>query len=153
MPSVEALGNAQGRPSGSPPREVQERLRHLRGRSVARAEQGDTAAIEVPHGPTVFQVVVDQFQRLADEWERETRNLSSPRAIMSHPVVDKIVSMGDIVIPLILGRMERRPWFWFQALKQLSNESIDPVKLSMRGDLQAMTDAWLQWGVRRGYIA
>jgi hypothetical protein len=92
------------------------------------------------------------FEELANQWEQETRHLSSPIAIAKHPACEHIVEMGPIiVVPLILHRMKTRPWFWFEPLMKLTRETIDPVKPSMYGNLQQMTDAWLEWGIGRGY--
>jgi hypothetical protein len=92
------------------------------------------------------------FDSLADEWERQTRNTSSPNAIARHPVVDRIVAMGHGVVPLILERMRHRPWFWFEPLTRLTGVAENPVTADMRGDMQRMTDAWVQWGVESGRI-
>jgi hypothetical protein len=93
-----------------------------------------------------------EFNLLADQWEDETRNISSPKAIMRHPAVQKIVEMGDGAVPMILRRMADRPWFWFGVLMQITKEPTDPIDPSMRGDMQKMTEAWLKWGRDRGVI-
>ena len=102
--------------------------------------------------PKIDAHVEQRFDALADQWERETRHLSSPSAIARHPACQKIIEMGGVAIPLILLRMKHRPWFWFDALTTLAKEPTNPVDPSMFGDLQKMTDAWLEWGVGRGYI-
>jgi hypothetical protein len=94
----------------------------------------------------------EEFDALADRWVRETRNMSSPNAMERHPAYQQIIQMGPRVIPLILRRMDDEPNFWFTALLQLSGESEDPVKPAMHGDLEAMTNAWLRWGERRGHF-
>jgi hypothetical protein len=93
-----------------------------------------------------------EFDLLADLWERETRNISSPKAIINHPAIQEIIHLGEDVVPLILRRMSHHPWFWFDALVRLTKESIDPVTPSMYGDMQQMADAWLNWGADRGII-
>lgn len=92
-----------------------------------------------------------RFHRLADQWEKQTRNMSSPNAVANHPTVKEIIAMGAAVVPLILNRMRCRPWFWFDALVQLTNGD-DPVTPEMHGDMMAMTDAWIQWGHDRGIV-
>ena len=96
--------------------------------------------------------IEQEFEMLADEWERETRNISPPRRIAEHPIVQKIIAMGDVAIPLILKRMTHRPWFWFHALRQLTPPKSNPVAPEMRGNMQMMTEAWIKWGEDRGYI-
>jgi hypothetical protein len=93
-----------------------------------------------------------QFKILADLWEQETRNISSPKVIASHPQVQDIINLGDDVVPLILRRMAHRPWFWFDALMRITKETVDPITPDMYGDMQQMTEAWLKWGVDRGII-
>jgi hypothetical protein len=87
-----------------------------------------------------------RFDKLANEWENETRNISSPKTIVQHPTIRRIIGMGESVVPLILRRMKHHPWFWFGPLMELTRETIDPVTPTMRGDMQQMTEAWLKWG-------
>lgn len=93
-----------------------------------------------------------EFNALADEWESETRNTTSPKAIEKHPAIRKIIMLGEDVVPLILRRMEHHPWFWFGPLMELTKEKVDPINPSMYGDMQRMTEAWIEWGIRRGKI-
>ena len=46
-----------------------------------------------------------EFNLLADQWEQETRNVSSPRAITKHPAVQTIVQLGEDAVPMILRRI------------------------------------------------
>ena len=62
------------------------------------------------------------------------------------------MALGPDVVPLILKRMQERPWFWFGPLLQLTGLKDNPVKPEMRGDMQQMTNAWVQWGVESGRI-
>jgi hypothetical protein len=94
----------------------------------------------------------DEFNLLADRWELETRNLSSPSAIVGHPAVLEMMELDDDIVPMIIQRMQYRPWFWFDILMRLTKVSDDPIDSSMRGDMQKMTDAWLRWGESRGII-
>jgi hypothetical protein len=93
-----------------------------------------------------------KFDLLADCWERETRNMSSPNAAERHPAYAQIVGMGKPVIPWILRRLAEYPAFWFRALSAITQEPDDPVEPWMYGDLDAMSDAWLRWGEEHGYI-
>ena len=91
-----------------------------------------------------------RFERLASEWQRETAHLSSPTDIARHPSYQAIVRIGESAIPLILRDLEATHSQWFQALRAITQES--PVRLEDRGDVVAMTNAWLDWGKRRQYI-
>jgi hypothetical protein len=96
--------------------------------------------------------VEETFNFLADRWERETRNITSPKVIANHPYVRAIIKIGKDVVPLILNRMKHHPWFWFGALMEITGETTDPIADGMRGDMQAMTEAWIRWGESRAII-
>jgi len=57
--------------------------------------------------------------------------------------------MGSTAVPLILQRLATAPDYWFWALKAITGD--DPVAEEHRGDLKAMTKAWLEWGRKHGY--
>lgn len=90
------------------------------------------------------------FVQLAEEWRRDTALLSSTMAIATHPVYQRIIGLGPQVVPLILAEMEKQPGHWFWALTALTGEN--PVSSEDQGCLPAMTDAWLAWGRRNGWI-
>jgi hypothetical protein len=91
-----------------------------------------------------------RFEHLAREWKRETINLSSVQEIILNPAYQRIIGMGPDMIPFILQQLERCPGFWFWALRCLTGEN--PVTQQMRGDVAAMTEAWLNWGREHGYL-
>jgi hypothetical protein len=91
----------------------------------------------------------DKFSRLADRWERETRFLSSVGDIVTHKDYLQIMALGVDVVPLILKRMKRKRGLWFDALSFLTRD--DPVTDDIRGDIRAMTDAWIEWGEENEY--
>ena len=90
------------------------------------------------------------FDRLATELKTETAHLSSATMIAGHQAFQEIVGMGQEAIPLILQDLERAPTQWFLALRSITRES--PVRPEDRGNVEAMTTAWLDWGTRRRYI-
>lgn len=92
----------------------------------------------------------DKFERLASKFESETRNLSSPPQIMKHPAYQEIIDMGEEVVPLIIDRLKKRPWYWFNALKKLTGVTNDPFPPYAQGNLQIMADAWAAWAVGKG---
>ena len=91
-----------------------------------------------------------EFDTLASEWKQETAHLSSPSMIAGHPAYQKIIGMGLEAIPLILEDLKQSKAHWFLALRAIAGES--PIRPEDRGDVDAMTDAWLDWGRRHGYI-
>ena len=70
--------------------------------------------------------------------------------IAEHRAYQEIIGMGKEAIPLILRDLKEThaPWFW--ALRSIAREN--PVRPEDRGDVDAMTAAWLDWGKRRLYI-
>ena len=92
----------------------------------------------------------DEFDTLATLWKQETEHLSSPNMIASHMAYQQIIGMGQDAIPLILRDLEETQDQWFWALRAIAKES--PIKPEDRGDIDAMTDAWIDWGKRHRYI-
>jgi hypothetical protein len=74
----------------------------------AKCNQHNSPALE-----NASSLSEDEFNLLADKWETETRNMSSPKAIIGHPAVQEIIDWGEDAVPMILRRMASRPCFWF----------------------------------------
>lgn len=90
----------------------------------------------------------ERFDRLALEWEEETRFLSSVHQIAMNRAYQQIIALGPVAVPLILRRMTETPGHWFWALQAITGE--DPVQVEHAGDVRAMTADWLRWaGSRR----
>ena len=99
----------------------------------------------VPESP----VDEERFRQLADQWEDETKYLSNPHQMARHPAYQEILGMGIGAVPEILKRLEEGTGHWFSALLKIT--SADPVSPQDRGNIPAMTAAWLEWGRRNGY--
>jgi hypothetical protein len=89
------------------------------------------------------------FLDLAAQWERETGMLSLVQKMVMHPVYQRIIGMGQPVVPLILRELEREPEHWFWALEAITG--ANPVLPEQRGRLDEMAAAWLAWGRENGY--
>ena len=94
--------------------------------------------------------LVTSFAELANRWHDETDHLSSPSSITESDTYLKIISMGEVVIPLILQDLQERGGNWYRALRILSD--ADPVPAEVRGEVPKMKEAWLSWGLDKGYI-
>jgi hypothetical protein len=90
------------------------------------------------------------FAKLSEEWQRETRYLSSTTAIATHPAYQRIIGLGPQVVPLILAELQKQPGNWFWALAALTGEN--PISPDEQGRVSAMTAAWLKWGRENGWI-
>ncbi|MDZ8187073.1 MAG: hypothetical protein RMX96_19775 [Nostoc sp. ChiSLP02] len=90
-----------------------------------------------------------EFRELAEQWRRETGMLSVISKISMHPAYQRIIGMGQPVVPLIMRELEREPDHWFWALNAITR--ANPVKPEQRGRLQQMAQAWIEWGKANGY--
>ncbi|MCL1463331.1 hypothetical protein [Argonema galeatum] len=91
----------------------------------------------------------ETFLELAEQWRRDTGMKSIVSKMSMHPAYQRIIGMGQPVIPLILRDMEKDPDHWFWALQAITG--ANPVKSEQRGFLKQMAQAWLQWGKENGY--
>ena len=91
----------------------------------------------------------ERFLVLVEQWQRETGMLSQVQKMVIHPAYQRIIGMGQPVVPLILRELEREtdPWFW--ALEVITG--ANPVTGDARGRLDQMAAAWLKWGRENGY--
>jgi hypothetical protein len=93
--------------------------------------------------------VEKKFLRLRDEWKSQRGPESSTLRLEMHPSYQKIIGMRPAVVPLLLCELETSLDSWFWALRAITEE--DPVPADLRGDGEAMANAWLRWARNRGY--
>ena len=97
------------------------------------------------------QDLTDRFQQLSKEWKRDTGHLSMVSQIAAHPSYQGIVAMGESAIPFILRDLETEPNHWFSALLAIAGEGPE-ISVHERGDMRAVSAAWLKWGKSKKYI-
>ena len=90
------------------------------------------------------------FNKLADQWERETQSVSSVPALISHPSYQRIIKLGWGVVPFLLRDLQVNRRFWFPALYEITR--IRPFDRSDAGDSERMLQAWVKWGKRKQLI-
>ncbi len=95
--------------------------------------------------------LADRFLRLSNEWKHDTGHLSLISQIAAHPSYQDIVAMGESAIPLILRDLETEPNHWFSALSAIVDEGPE-IPAHVRGDIRAISEAWLKWGKSKQYI-
>jgi hypothetical protein len=91
------------------------------------------------------------FNRLSKKWDRETLHLSSPEDVCLNWSYQCIIGLGPDALPLILSALARNKgaaWHW--ALAAISGEN--PVRKEHAGNIEKVSDDWLEWGVSRGYL-
>jgi len=92
-----------------------------------------------------------EFNLLVKEWRDATAHLSNIKIKSLHPAYQQIIAAGQDVIPFILNDLkENGPDDWFFALTKITGEN--PLNPHTAGIMRSMTDAWLQWGIKRGYL-
>lgn len=91
----------------------------------------------------------EKFSELAETWKEETKFLSSISDIIIHPAHMQIIAMGPKAVSLILNRLKEEADLWFWALHFITGEN--PITQDIRGNVKAMSEAWLEWGRKNGY--
>jgi len=97
-----------------------------------------------------------RFREFVSQWRKERNSLSSSAwDNVRSPAYQRIIGMGERALPFILREMQREvatgdPDDWFVALWSITGEN--PVPLENRGQLKEMARAWIDWGLRLGYI-
>ncbi len=90
-----------------------------------------------------------EFNSLVEEWRVQTRMLSLVTQKSMHPAYQRIIGMGQPIVPLIFRDLEQKPDHWFWALRAITGDN--PVKPEQRGRMKEMAQAWIQWGKEHGY--
>jgi hypothetical protein len=98
---------------------------------------------------TTHQETVEQsFRRLATEWKKATRHVSSTTVMNNHPAYRKIIGLGQEVVPLLLRDMHDNHTHWFCALREITG--AQPIPQSAAGIVPKMVEAWLGWAKEHG---
>jgi hypothetical protein len=92
---------------------------------------------------------VAHFHTLAERWKTDTAHHSNVAKRALHPAYQEIIGMGERVVPLLLAELRREPDDWFWALHAITG--ANPVPATSRGHMGAMAEAWIQWGLEKGY--
>ncbi|HEX8163530.1 MAG TPA: hypothetical protein VF538_16790 [Pyrinomonadaceae bacterium] len=116
----------------------------LQGEVEARAQEQAKAAERIAE-------VERKFRSLAEQWYLETMFSSAYLDKILHPAYQKILTLDkDVVVPLILRELQDMPNDWFWALRVITDE--DPTSPEQAGDMEAMAQAWLEWGKENKYL-
>ena len=77
------------------------------------------------------------FSKYHDEWQHDTKFLSSVSAITAHPAFSQIVNMGGNAVPFIIEEIERKPSNLVWALNAIFHKKI--------GNGETVTEACKLW--------
>ena len=91
----------------------------------------------------------ETFEMLADEWEHDRPRGADIEQMTKHPAYQRIIAMGEPVVPWLLQRLAEKPDHWFVALNAITGAR--PVPPESRGRIKEMTQTWLNWGRQQGY--
>ncbi len=94
--------------------------------------------------------LLPRFNMLAAWWQTDTEESSSVNEILHHPAYERIISLGDEVVPLILESYREKIDHWAPALAKITGEN--PVTKELAGKMDEVRDAWIKWGIDMGYI-
>jgi hypothetical protein len=117
---------------------------------LAKTEVEVLAARQLAGANALTTNVEVKFRKLAAEWSREVRSVSSVGAMTSHSKYREIIHLGWDVVPFLLADLQQHRGFWFTALNEITG--IRPFDPSDAGKSKQMTEAWVQWGKRKGII-
>lgn len=136
------------------------------GGAAGQQQQVDVSTDAAPllsvslESPSDLDYVIDsatvrsfKFQTFLAEWRRERGAMSCVAEMAMLPAYQKIIGMGEDVLPLILTQLKSEghaPDHWFWALAAIAHDN--PVPQESRGRLSEMAKAWLEWGQKEGYV-
>lgn len=94
---------------------------------------------------------LEKFNLLKEQWKRDTRHLSNISQKAMHHAYQRIIGMGEPAVALILEDLrDNGPDNWFWALHAITGEN--PITKDIAGYMDKMTEAWLEWGMKEGYL-
>ena len=92
--------------------------------------------------------VEERFQDFAGRWRAETLFSSSATDLVLNVWYQRIIALGEAVVPLLLRELEREPGHWGYALRVVTG--VNPVSPGHSGDLEQIATAWVSWGTSQG---
>lgn len=92
-----------------------------------------------------------EFKELNRKWIEERGTSSSLSWITSRPSYLRIIALSENALPYILDELREQPEHWFTALRAITGEN--PVPQEHRGNMRAMAQDWVDWGIVKGHIS
>jgi len=88
------------------------------------------------------------FPAVLRRWKSETAFMSDPDMITEHPSFRAIVDNARIVLPLIIDELRSGASLLVWALEDATGER--PYADQDRGNIEAMSEAWIAWAEKNG---
>ena len=92
---------------------------------------------------------VHSFYAVLNRWNSETAFMSNSRQKKAHPSFSAMVENAELVLPLIVSELQRKPSHLVWVLEEAFKEQ--PYSAEQEGDIPAMADAWVSWANNRGH--
>jgi hypothetical protein len=96
-----------------------------------------------------FASIEEKFQALVSECA-SLRRQGSSIDIFANDAYGQIAALGPPVVPLLLNEMQKQSGHWATALTWITGH--DPVTKDILGNLRAIREAWIRWGIEHGHI-
>ena len=90
------------------------------------------------------------FNKLAEQWVKETAFHSFGYFITNHPAYCDIVAMGEPALPFVFREMEKDGYHWHYMLHEITG-FFPALAEEDIGSSKKLDDAWLKWGREQGY--
>ena len=90
------------------------------------------------------EAMATEFTARAERWHRDTDLYSFEMQKVAHPAYQRIIGMGQKVIPLVLRDLETNGGLWYQALESILG--YNPIPVNEPGDIRRLKSRWLEWG-------
>lgn len=91
-----------------------------------------------------------KYEHYYSMWFEATAHYSVTNDKLKHPTFKEILKLGPQIIPIILENMRNGKYIFFEALIILAKEN--PIKPEHLGDIEKMTQDWIDWGMEKGHI-
>ena len=90
-----------------------------------------------------------RFDELALRWKRETRVMSSSSQVFSNESFRRIVGLGEIVLPLVLGELRKtNDLDWVETLSEIAGFQF----VNRNANAGDLLESWLDWGREQGLV-
>lgn len=107
-------------------------------------------SIEKRTSALIDPVKASDFFTFKENWKKESSAQSSPFAIRMNRNYQKIIGLGDSIIPLILRELKKQPDDWLYALEMIVRDEEQPTTKKM--GFNESISAWIKWGEEKGII-
>jgi len=92
----------------------------------------------------------DHFLNLKKQWLENTKFSSNAFLNLNHPAHSEILRYGKPFLPFILEDLKENRNHWFYTLSLISGE--DPVLQENKGNVERMSEDWIEWGKLNKFI-